>query len=556
MSLLSGSTRGAGGRALSRHLLSPKNNETVTVIEPRGLVAEGLHGQLDELARGAITTRTARPVYHVHCDPAIWCEVVRAAFWNRFEAEFDLAEARYCGAIHTKNGRRHEHRCYDLTRDDASVVNLQFDRLRRQKIAVLVSYENGLPAPPIKHVRAVSAALINEGHCEAAEYLTSERDRPVRIAFRTPQDRAVEERKLSNKGSVAEQVLAAWKSADTGLAFVQALDDRGMTLANGDKVVVVVDETGATWPVARLLGQATRQEGARVKTAEVKRRLSNITLASLDEVRQARRDKTKETEPHAVVSLLVNAATQAPTAETLPQNQRAKTTEIACAAENASAIAIPELARQLHENTISGPIERHLRDLERRERSARKRLADLNQLIQEPADLVQARQNVAKLASCVRDIEVEESRKATLLAKMKTTRPSGGWAWLTGKSRAHDRVMKRVDTEYDEIAEKLDAVRTALWRAEGRVELRERNWRGQLREIEADRVRRRAAIADELLWLADARACIGKDIGVTVSPAALENAIKELRAERDKQQIADRPQVSRFTGSRSYRPHF
>lgn len=319
MSIVSGSTRGSGGRALSRHLLSPKHNETVAVIEPRGLVALDLHGQLDELRAGAITTRTARPVYHVHFDPAIWSEVVRAAFWNRFEREFDLAEARYCGALHIKHGRTHEHRCYDLTRDDASVVSLRFDRLRRQKVAVLAAWENGLAPPPIKHVRAVSAALIKEGYHDAAKSLVNDRERPARIATKTPQDRAVETRKSTDKAGVAQRVLAAWKSADTGLAFAQALAGLGLQLATGEKVTVVVDETGAAWPVARLLGQATRQDGSRVKAAEVKRRLGSMALASLQEVRQAKLGKTTGNEQPVVADLSILAVTEAPPAEPPPQ---------------------------------------------------------------------------------------------------------------------------------------------------------------------------------------------------------------------------------------------
>ena len=176
--------------------------------------------------------------------------------------------------------------------------------------------------------------------------------------------------------------------------------------------------------------------------------------------------------------------------------------------------------------------------------------------IQEPADLKQGNRTSLNSHRTCAISKVRKARKAALLAKMKTARPRGIWAWVTGKIRAHDRVMKLVDTKYDEIVEKLGALGTALWRAEGRVKLGERSWRGQRREIEAGRARKRAEIADELLWLADARACIVKDIGVAVSPAALEDAIKELRAERAKQRIADRPPVLRFTSSRSYRPHF
>src|ERR1035437_4111079 len=141
MTILSGATRGKGGPSLARHLLSQKKgNRILYPIEPRGLVAEGLAEQIEELSGGAITRRTDKAIYHVHFDPVIWNETVRTAFWAHFESEFDLSEARYCGVMHRKCGRAHEHRCYDLTANDGAVTSLKFDFLRREKIAVIVAH--------------------------------------------------------------------------------------------------------------------------------------------------------------------------------------------------------------------------------------------------------------------------------------------------------------------------------------------------------------------------------------------------------------------------------
>ena len=257
------------------------------MIEPRGLVGATLHDQLAELVDGAITVRTAQPVYHVHLDPlpGVWSEDVRAAFWARFEAEFELSGARYCGAVHMKAGRIHEHRCYDLTLDDGAVTSLSWDRLRREKIAVLVAHEFGLPLPPIKHIRAVARRLEQDGRHEVAAALLGESATPTRIAFRTPQERAQEDRRRTSKADVGHAVLAAWKGSDGGTAFEAALAAVGLTLAKGREVPVIIDTAGAAWPVARLLGQASKGKGeTRIKAAEVHRRLANLALPTPEEV--------------------------------------------------------------------------------------------------------------------------------------------------------------------------------------------------------------------------------------------------------------------------------
>ena len=171
MSLLSGATRGQGGRALVRHLLKISQDQTVILAEARGLAGETLDDQIRELAAGAINTRTSRAIWHVHLDPVAWNVDVQVYFWMNLEAEFGLGEARYASVIHTKGGRTHEHRAYDVTRHDGSVVSLSYERMRREKVAVLTAHQCGLSMPPIPHTRAVRRALERDGRHDVAAWV-------------------------------------------------------------------------------------------------------------------------------------------------------------------------------------------------------------------------------------------------------------------------------------------------------------------------------------------------------------------------------------------------
>ena len=550
MSVISGSTRGRGGQALARHLLSSKHDQVVTVIEPRGLVAASFEAQVDELGRGAVTTRTAQPIYHVHCDPVEWNEQVRNVFWIRFEEEFGLAEARYCGAIHSKHGRKHEHRLYDLTRDDAKVASLRFDRLRREKVAALVAWECNLAPPPIKHARAVATALKKEGRTEVAAFLRGECDHAVRIAPKTPQERAVEERKSTSKLAIAENVLAAWQVADNGRAFQNALAEQNLILAAGEKVPVIVDQTGAAWPLARLLGQSSRQQGVRVRVAAVRELLAGLELPSLGEARWAINEKTGKIKSNIVTSRPTEPVEAAIAEQPRPAAEKRRTGEVS--PNGLSANATKRLAERLQANTTHGPIETILRYFERREHYALKQLADLAQPIREPFELVGLRQRADQSAVGTREIRAELDGKVRLLAALSRARPRGFWAWIVGKSHAHKRAMEAAEQQRADLSDKLDRARRAESRVDDDLNVHERSWLHQRWAAELYRARHRAAVLAELSAIAAARARIVKSGALAILPSARESAIEELGS--DRRPIVAKPVQSADTVA--YRPRF
>lgn len=165
--MISGATRGQGGRNLSAHLLKAEHDQTVEIVPPRGILSRGdLHDQLRELVTAAAWGRTDRPCYHVHVDPppdAVDCQAVLDTWWTEFEKEFGLRECAYVGTQHVKYGRRHEHRVYSLVRPDGRVVDLSWDYLRRTRVSMMVAHAHGLAPTPTPHARALVAELRKRG---------------------------------------------------------------------------------------------------------------------------------------------------------------------------------------------------------------------------------------------------------------------------------------------------------------------------------------------------------------------------------------------------------
>ncbi|CAX26066.1 conserved protein of unknown function [Methylorubrum extorquens DM4] len=276
--------RGKGGDALARHLLKVENEE-VLVLAPRGLGSRDLIGQVRELVALSLGGRTDRPVYHVHCDPDPEIadnDGARRRFWHLFEEEFGLAGQPFCGAVHVKHARRHEHRVYSLVRPNGSVVDVGFDFARRERCARIVECEYGMPRPtPSKHARAIVSALREAGRDDVAGWMgasgTTTAARPV--ARLSPQERLIEERTGVSLDDLRATTLAAWQESIDGPGFVEALRARGLDLREGRSGPVVVDATGTAHLATRLIGAAARRaDGERIPAAAVKERLAGLTL--------------------------------------------------------------------------------------------------------------------------------------------------------------------------------------------------------------------------------------------------------------------------------------
>lgn len=284
--MISGAMRGKGGRALSRHLLKAEN-DTVHVIEPRGLGGADLHEQLDELVAMSLGGRTDRPAYHVHVDPDLSLALddngaARKRWWALFEQEFGLQEQPYCGAEHVKHGRApHEHRVYSLVYPTGKLVDLKNDYARREKVSRRVEFEFNLAPVHSKHARTIEATLRREGHDDPARWIAAagllEKARPV--APLSPEERSQEERTNVRLADVQAAALAAWKASDDGPGFLAALRERGLRLHSGRAGPIVVDASGASHSLTRAIGVASKKvDGRRIPAAAVRARLEDVDI--------------------------------------------------------------------------------------------------------------------------------------------------------------------------------------------------------------------------------------------------------------------------------------
>lgn len=294
--MIAGATRGAGGPALARHLLSKKEGQQVEIMEPRGLASEHLPAQIAELVAAAGHGRTDRPVHHVHIDPPSDCSdprAVIASYMSAYESEFGLEDSPRCGVYHFKNGRLHAHVVWSLVRGTGRVVDLGHERARREKVSRITEFECFLAFTQGAHNRAVASALVKDGRVDVADAMTAagllNGRRPV--AVQTPQEHAQSERTSIPIADVRAAALDAWRASDSVEAFSAALAESGFVLARGDRGPILVDRAGGAHGLTRTLSAAARLEGSRITAATVKRRIGNVVLPDRKEAHHDRHSK-------------------------------------------------------------------------------------------------------------------------------------------------------------------------------------------------------------------------------------------------------------------------
>ena len=209
--------------------------------------------------------RTRKPIYHVHLDPPAnqpLSPPERADYWERFEKEFKLENRPYCSVLHVKDGREHEHRAYLAIEPNGKAIRFDHDYARREKLNRIFEIERGEKLTIGAHNKAVINALEKENKHELAHQLRDagidKAPKPLAIS---PIERLQQERTGIDKADVAQTVLTAWQQSDDGKSFAQALQEQRLTLAHGQKCPVIVDSTGNTHALGRLLNLATKEQG-------------------------------------------------------------------------------------------------------------------------------------------------------------------------------------------------------------------------------------------------------------------------------------------------------
>lgn len=263
--ILKGNAR-AGGQELATHLQNTRTNSRVEVAELRGFAGVNLHEAFAEIEAIASGTRAEEYLYSLSVNPTepMTREQYGRAI-DRVEGKLGLTDQPRAVVFHVKEGREHAHVVWSrIDVDKMQAVQLSFDRQKLRECARELGREFG---------HALPAGIAQDRGAD-------------RFADRFNDNSFVEQAQQHGSGLSADdrraQITVAYRQADTGTAFVGALEERGYYLAQGDRrAFVVVDRAGDVHSLARQI------DGARAK--DVKAKLSPLTPDKLPSVDEAKR---------------------------------------------------------------------------------------------------------------------------------------------------------------------------------------------------------------------------------------------------------------------------
>jgi hypothetical protein len=262
--VIKGGSRG-GAAGLAGHLLRADTNESVEVTELHGVTATTLPAALREMAAVAIGTRCSRPLYHASLNTApgeILTAAQKARAITALEQRLGLTGHPRAVVEHCKAGRAHLHVVWGRI-DPATLkaVHDGFNYRAHEEVARQLEREFG-------HARVQGAHVERNGQPRPARTLPTA---DIQQAARTGRD----------PDTITAEITRLWQAADSGPAFMAALQAAGYVLAQGDRRgFCLVDSTGGVHSLARRI--------VGVRSKEVAARLAGIELASLPTVDQAR----------------------------------------------------------------------------------------------------------------------------------------------------------------------------------------------------------------------------------------------------------------------------
>lgn len=243
--ILKGSQRG-GPRQLAAHLLNVQDNDHVKVEELRGFVASGLKGAMAEVEAIARGTQCRQAVFSLSLNPPGGAFLTPDEFRetaDRAEAALGLQGQPRALVIHEKNGRRHAHVVWSrIDADQMKAINLPFTKNRLMELSKELYLERGWELPEGFRANGWKNPL----NFDLAEWQQAKRHdldpRELKQVFQT-----------------------AWRESDSLPALRQALEERGLYLARGDRRgVVALDAMGDVYALSRWTGIRTKELEGRI----------------------------------------------------------------------------------------------------------------------------------------------------------------------------------------------------------------------------------------------------------------------------------------------------
>jgi hypothetical protein len=236
--ILNGNQR-SGGQDLALHLLKEENDH-IDVHDLRGFVSDDLVGAFREAEAISKGTRCKQYLFSLSLNPPQTELVTVSAFEeaiDKVEEKLGLTDQPRAVVFHEKNGRRHAHAVWSRI-DPVEMKAIQLSHSHRK-------------------LRDVSRELFREHGWEIPTGLI-DRD------GRDPKNFSLAEWQQARRvGKDPRQIKAAlqdaWAISDSKPALIQALSERGYTLARGDRRgFVVLDRDCEIYALPKWLGAKTK----------------------------------------------------------------------------------------------------------------------------------------------------------------------------------------------------------------------------------------------------------------------------------------------------------
>ena len=238
--ILKGSQRG-GAKALGLHLLRADENEHVEVHELRGFVSDNLIAALKEAQAISRGTKCRQFLFSLSLSPPTSESVPIAVFEDaleRIENKLGLENQPRAVVFHEKKGRRHAHAVW--SRIDAATMtarNLPHFKFKLRDMSHALYLEHGWTMP---------RGLMNSAARDPRNFTLAEWQQAKRMG--------------RDARALKEMVQECWAASDTSAAFAQALADRGMILARGDRRGhVAVTHEGEVLSIARYADKKAKE---------------------------------------------------------------------------------------------------------------------------------------------------------------------------------------------------------------------------------------------------------------------------------------------------------
>ena len=264
--IIKGSSRTA--RGLANHLLSDEN-ETVSVLQFKDVVAEDPHQAIDQLMAVSKATRSRKGLYHASINldreeapdmtETDWLECV-----DTLEQHLGLVGHQRIVVQHVKKGRPHVHIVWCRAHPDTLKVASDSHNYKR-------------------HEQCSRELETKFGLRPVVGVFTRKPGTPRPVAIATHGDWQASERTGIKVNDVASTLQTAWTSTTTAQALKTAIEKQGLFLARGRRGVVCVDRAGTPHSISRRLG-------AGIKAGEIQGRLAPLSarLPTVEDIKNRR----------------------------------------------------------------------------------------------------------------------------------------------------------------------------------------------------------------------------------------------------------------------------